>query len=273
MRALVVLAAASLLGFAQDPASADPKLREKAAKSLAREGSAAIEKLQPLLSDPVPSVRRAAAESIVSIGGPNILEPLTFSLRDGDPQIQMLAANGLVNFYLPGFYQTGWKARIRRSASDWLEHFTGPDDDTEVVPRYVVVRPEIIEALGEVAAASPSMEARATACRALGVLRGRAASEQLLAALATKNTEVLYEVLTAFEKIRNPEVAPKLFYLLRDPEERVQVAAIQTVAVLGNHDAVEPLMEAWRRARNDKIRAVILEALAMLPEESSRPLF
>lgn len=273
MRVLVVLAAAGLLALAQDPSSPDPKQREKAAKALAKEGSSAIERLQPLLSDPVLDVRRAAVESIVSIGGPNMLEPLTFSLRDGDPKIQALAANGLVNFYLPGYYQTGWKARIRRSASDWLEHFAGPDDETEVIPRYVVVRPEIITALGEVAAKSTSLETRAVACRALGVLRGRAASEQLLEALATKNADVLYEVLIAFEKIRYPEVAPRLFYLLRDPEERVQVAAIQTVAVLGNHDAVEPLMEAWRRSRNDKIRAVILEALAMLPEESSRPLF
>ena len=117
------------------------------------------------------------------------------------------------------------------------------------------------------------MEGRAAAARALGVLRGGAASEQLLAALQTKNTAVLYEVLTAFEKIRMPEVAPRLFYMLRDPDVKVQLAAIQTVSLLGNKEANAPLREAWERTKSDRVRAALLEAMAMLPDEGNRPLF
>jgi HEAT repeat protein len=117
------------------------------------------------------------------------------------------------------------------------------------------------------------MEGRMAAARALGVLRGRAASDQLLAALGTKNTGVLYEVLTAFEKIRNPDVAPRLFFMLRDPDEKVQLAAIQTVSLLGNKEANAPLREAWERTKSDKVRRALLEAMAMLPDEANRPMF
>ena len=105
------------------------------------------------------------------------------------------------------------------------------------------------------------------------MLRAGEASEQLLAALLTKNSGVLYEVLTAFEKIRNAEVAPRLFYMLRDPDEKVQLAAIQTVSLLGTKDANGPLREAWERTKSDKVRRALLEAMAMLPDEANRPLF
>lgn len=262
---------ASLLTAAQDPSSSDPKQRVKAAKALSKEGSAGVEKLKPLLSDAEVSVRRAAVDSLVAIGGQATLEPLTYSLTDGDGDVQRMAANGLVNFYLPGYYQTGWRARLKRGAEGIMDRFRSADDP--IVPAYVTARPEIVAALGKVTAESTSMEARATAARALGVLRARAASDQLLAALATKNTPVLYEVLTAFEKIRNPEVAPRLFYMLRDPDEKVQIAAIQTVSLLGNNDANPPLREAWERTRIDKVRRALLEAMAMLPDEANRPLF
>jgi len=267
---LSVLMATALLA-AQDPASADVKQRMKAARALAKEGSAGVERLRPLLSDADVEVRRAAVESLVVIGGQQTLEPLTYSLSDGDGEVQRLAANGLVNFYLPGYYKSGWRGRLKRGADTVLDRFRGPDEP--VAPAYVTARPEIVAALGKVTAESASMDARAATARALGVLRGGEASEQLLAALQTKNTGVLYEVLTAFEKIRNPEVAPRLFYMLRDPDEKVQLAAIQTVSLLGNKEANAPLREAWERTKSDKVRRALLEAMAMLPDESNRPLF
>lgn len=268
---LSLLLAAVCVRGAQDPASADPKQRVKAARALSKAGSAGVDKLKPLLSDSEVAVRRAAVESLAAIGGQQTLEPLTYSLGDGDGEVQGLAANGLVNFYLPGYYQSGWRGRLKRGSEGLLDRFRGPDEP--VAPVYVTARPEIIAALGKVTAESASMEGRMAAARALGVLRGRAASDQLLAALATKNTGVLYEVLTAFEKIRNPDVAPRLFFMLRDPDEKVQLAAIQTVSLLGNKEANAPLREAWERTKSEKVRRALLEAMAMLPDEANRPLF
>jgi HEAT repeat protein len=252
-------------------AAGSSKDRVKEARALAKEGLSGIEKLQPYQNDEDAGVRRAAVESLLAIGGPQTLEPLTLSLGDVDGEVQRLAAIGIVNFYLPGYYQTGWRAKLKRGAESLFEHFIEPEEP--VTPAYVRVRPRIVAALGKVVAESPSMSARAEAARALGILRGKEASDQLLAALATKNDEVLYEVLTAFEKIRNPEVAPKLFYLLRDPDEKVQLAAIETVSLLGNKDANPSLREAWDRTKSDKVRRALLEAMAMLPDEANRPLF
>ena len=267
---LSMLMAAALMA-AQDPAAADAKQRVKAARAFAKEGSAGVERLRPLLSDSDVGVRRVAVESLAAIGGQKTLEPLTYSLTDGDGEVQRMAANGLVNFYVPGYYQSGWRGRMKRGADTVLNRFRGADEP--VAPAYVTARPEIVAALGKVTAESASMDARAAAARALGVLRGHQASEQLMAALATKNTAVLYEVLTAFEKIRKADIAPRLFYMLRDPDEKVQLAAIQTVSLLGNMEANPPLREAWERTKNVRVRRALLEALAMLPEEANRPLF
>jgi HEAT repeat protein len=266
--AIVCALLAAAVAAGQSPAAGDPKQRAKAARALGKGGAAAVEQLKPYQTDPDVNVRREAVEALVSIGGKETLDPLVVSLGDGDGEVQATAAAGLVNFYVPGYYQSGWRGRLK---GGWLDKLRGTDDP--VAPSYVVARPEIIAALGKVVAESPSMEGRAAAARALGVLRGRAASEQLLAGLLTKNTPVLYEVLTAFEKIRNPEVAPRLFYMLRDPDEKVQIAAIQTVALLGNKEAAAPMREAWERTKSDKVRRALMEGLAMLPDEANRPLF
>ncbi len=249
----------------------DVKQRVKAARALGKAGSGGVEQLKPYLQDGSAEVRRAAVSSLAEIGGQAALDPLTAALGDGDGEVQMTATSGLVNFYLPGYYQSGWRSRLKRGTDSLLDRFR--EDNEPVAPAHVTARPEIIAALGRVTAESGSMEARAGAARALGILRGGAASDQLLAALQTKNTPVMYEVLTAFEKIRNREVAPRLFYMLSDPDEKVQIAAIQTVSVLGNTEANEPLREAWERTKSEKVRRALLEAMAMLPDEKNRGLF
>ena len=151
----LLMAAAVLL--AQDAASSDPKQRVKAAKAMGKEGSSGVEKLKPLLSDSDVTVRRAAVESLVAIGGQQTLEPLTYSLADGDGEVQSMAANGIVNFYVPGYYQSGWRGRLKRGSEGLLDRFRDPNEP--VAPLYVKARPEIIEALGKVTAESASMEA------------------------------------------------------------------------------------------------------------------
>ena len=232
---------------------------------------AAIAALSICAQEQDAKARMKAVVALIETGGPQSLEALTPYLADPDAGVQRTAVDGLVNFYLPGYYKLGWRGRFQKATGAVTDRFTGGDDP--VVPSYVTVRPEIVSGIAKVAADTASMETKAAACRALGVLRAGAASETLLGALATKNTAVLYEVMTAFEKIRNPAVAPKLFYLLRDPDEKVQIAAIQTVSLLGNKDAIEPLREAWTRTKNDRVRRALMEAFALLPEESNRALF
>ena len=267
MRIASLLLLTSILLWA-DTSSKD---RQKYAKAMAKEGAAGIPKLLPYAQDPDAEVRREVVRSMVAIGGPASLEPLTQALLDGDEEVQIRATDGLVNFYLPGYWESGLSGRMKRAGTRVLGHWTEPND--QVIPGHVEVRPEIVAALGKMTNGNGPMMARANAARAVGVLRGKAATEDLVQALAAKDGKLIYEVLVAFEKIRDRSVAPKLHYLLRDLDDKVQVAALDTVGLLMNPESVAPLREAYERARNERVRRAALNAVALIPDEGSRPLF
>jgi HEAT repeat protein len=117
------------------------------------------------------------------------------------------------------------------------------------------------------------MEARANAARAVGILRGKAAVPDLLEAVHTKDSDVIYESLTALQKIRDESAGPRIVFLLHDFDPKVQVAAIETTGLLLNKQAVPDLTDTLNRARDAKVRRAALTAIAMLPTESSRPLY
>ena len=90
------------------------------------------------------------------------------------------------------------------------------------------MRPEVIAALGKLVRGGGSMDARANAARAMGILRGKAAMPDLVDALRTKDTDVIYESLVALQKIRDESAGPQIVFLLRDLDPKVQIAAIET---------------------------------------------
>ncbi len=250
----------------------DPKQRVRAARDLAKQGSSdAIPKLQAMLSDPVPDVRIEAVKAITDIGTRTSLDPLIQATRDNDPEVQIRATDGLVNFYLPGYVKTGLGASIRRVGGAIKGRFTDTND--QVIDPYVEVRPEVIEALGKLARGGVSMEARANAARAVGILRGKAAIPDLVQALRSKDDQVMYESLTAIQKIGDPAAAPQISFLLRDLNDKIQIAAIETTGLLRNRDALPQLRSVLQDARSNKVRRAALVAIAMMPDESSRPLY
>lgn len=247
------------------------KERQKYAKLMVKEGAAGIPKLLPYAQDPDAEVRREVVRSMVAIGGPASLEPLTLALQDSDEEVQIRATDGVVNFYLPGYWERGLSGTMKRAGTRVLSRWTDTND--QVVPGHVEVRPEVVAALGKMVNGSGAMMARANAARAVGVLRGKAAMDDLVQAMAAKDGKLIYEVLIAFEKIRDRSVAPKIHYLLRDLDDKVQVAALETVGLLMNPESVAPLREAYERARNERVRRAALNAVALIPDEGSRPLF
>lgn len=211
-------------------------------------------------------VRLAAVRSITEIGTQRSLDPLLQATKDNDPEVQIRAVDGIVNFYLPGYIQTG----LARWSSAVKGRFQKEND--QVIDPYVAVREDATVAIGRLARGGASMESRANAARALGILRGKAAVPDLLQALQSKNDDVIFESLIAFQKIRDTSAGPKMLFLLRDLQERVQVAAIETVGLLGTREAVPELQRAFNNGRTDRVRRAALTALAMLPDPSSRPL-
>jgi HEAT repeat protein len=207
----------------------------------------------------------------VEIGGPKSIEPLIQATHDNDDQIQIRAVDGLVNVYLPGYVAQGLTANIKRAGSSIKQRFADRND--QIVERYVLVRPEALEAIGKLVGGGSSMESRANAARAVGILRGHQELPALYAALRSKDTEVLYESLVAIQKIREEQSGPRVQFLLRDLSERVQIAAIETTGVLQNKAAAPELRTVLETSSKPKVRRAALAALAMFPDQANRALY
>ncbi len=199
--------------------------KPKDVRELAKGGSNAIPQLQALLKNQDLDVRVEAVRAIVEIGTQRSLDALIEACRDSDAQVQILATDGLVNFYLPGYVRTGFGAKLHRVGKSIKGKFTDTND--QVIEAYIQVRPEVITTLGKLARGGVSMETRANAARAIGILRGRAAIPDLLEGMKSKDGAVLYESLIAIQKIRDSNVAPQIPSLLRHLDEPVQVRAAE----------------------------------------------
>ncbi len=261
-----------LAGFAfcQAPA-ADTKQRLKTVHDLSKQGEDAISQIVPYVTDPDLSVRIEAVKALVDIGGPRTVDPLVVATRDNDPEIQIRATDGLVNFYLPGYIKVGLSGSLHRVGTTIKAKFTDTND--KIIDAFVQVRPDVIEAIGKLAAHGASIEARANAARAIGILRGKAAIPDLAEALHSKDDQVMYECLIAIQKIRDPSAAPLIAFLLRDLDEKIQVTALETTGILLNRSAAPDVRGALEHARTLKVRRAALAALAMLGEPADRPTF
>ena len=266
LKAVIAVLVVPLFLIAQDVRSTDPKQRVKAIHEIGKQASpSAIEQLTPLLSDPEVNVRAEAVKAIVQVGTSASLDPLIQALKDNDPTVQMLAADGIVNYYLPGYVQRG----LKKIGSTLKTGLTGDGND-QIVPPYAHVREDAVITLGRVASGGSSMESRANAARAVGILRGKAAIPDLLASLKSKDSDVIYESLAALQKIRDNSVAPRIVFLVNDLDDRVQTTALETVGLLECKECAPDVRKAFDRARNVKVKRSALAALAMIPVEANR---
>jgi HEAT repeat protein len=263
------LAAFALILFSPGLYSQD--VRPKDVREIAKNGAAAIPKLQALLSNPDKEVRREAVKQIVQIGTQNSLDPLIQATRDADPEVQILAANGLVNFYFPGYVQSGLAGSLKRAGAGIKGLFTDTND--QAVDSYVKARPEVVQAIARLIAGGGTAEARANAARGVGVLRGAAAVPDLVEATHAKDSGIIYESLIALQKIRDEAAGPRVEFRLHDLDSKVQIAAIETVGLLRDMGALPELTDALRRARDIKVKRAALTSIAMLPDPASRPLY
>lgn len=257
------------LSFAQN--QPDTKQRQRAAHDLAKNGPDGVPALQGYVKDPDLNVRLEAVKALDEIGGPKTLDALVLASRDPDPEMQIRATDGLVNVYLPGYLKTGISGTLARAGNSVKAKFTDTDD--QIIDAFVEVRPDVIEALGHLVSMGASVESRANACRAVGILRGRAAIPDLVQALHSKDSQVMYEAIIAIQKIRDVSAGPQVAFLLHDLEERIQVAAIDTTGLLRNTDAAPTLRDVLAHARSNKVHRSAVSALAMLAQPEDRTSF
>ena len=257
-----------LLAFSLIASAAAQDIRPKDVREIGKAGSGAIPRLTELLKNPNTDVR---VEAVKQLTDARALDALILATRDNEAEVQIQATDGLVNFYLPGYVQTGFGSSIKRVGGSIKGKFTDTND--QVVDPYITARPDVVAALGALVRGGASMQSRANAARAVGILRGKAAIPDLVAALRTKDTDVLYESLIAMQKIRDESAGPQITFLLHDLNSKVQIAAIETTGLLRNRQAVPDLVEVVNRSKDAKVRRAALGALAMLPDEKSRPIY
>jgi len=268
MRKLFALVAlVSLAGFLNAQ-----QVRPKDVRDIGKGGVSAIPQLTALLQNPQKDVRIEVVRQLTAIGGEDSLNPLIEATGDKDPEVQARAADGLANFYYPGYAeQSGIGGDLKR-VSAGIKGMFG-DATEQVIDPYIIVRPEVITALGKLVSAGNSSEARAGAARALGVLRGQAALPDLVEAVHSNDSGTIYEALVALEKIRDTSAGPRVEFRLHDLDKRVETAAIDCVGVLHDTGAIPTLNDVLKNASDIAVRRAALGAIAMMPDAGQRPLF
>ncbi len=257
--------------LAQDLNSEMPQERRRAVADLAKQGPSALPKLAPVLRDVDVDVRREAVKAVAEIGTQDAIPILITASEDRHPDVQILATDGLVNIYLPGYFQTGVSAIWSNFTRSVKSRFVQVSD--QVIDPYVQVRPEVIDAIGALVTRGMSSDAKANAARAVGILRGKQATPQLLEGLKNRDGSVIYESLNALTKIGDPETAPKIAYLLNDPDRKIQIAAIEATGMLRNQEASGNLEALLNRSRHRDVQRAALSSIAMIAAPASRPTF
>jgi HEAT repeat protein len=249
----------------------DTRQRARAVREMGTQGQDAIPRIAPYLRDIDLSVRLEAVKALDNISGPKTVDALVEAARDNDPEIQIRATDGLVNVYLPGYLKTGLSGTVSRAGNSIRAKFTDTND--QIIDAYVEVPLPVIQVLGRLAHGGASLESRANAARALGILRGQAAIPDLIEALNSKDDRLMYESLVALQKIRDPAAGPGVAFLLRDLNEKIQVAALQATGILRNQGAAQDVRYVIDHPLTPKVRRQALSTLAMLADPADHGIF
>jgi len=248
-----------------------PKQQISRIRDLGKRDAGAIPSLSAYLSNPNSEVRLEAVRAIVRIGGEDSLTPLVQATKDKNPDAQIEATDGLVNFYVPGYVPKGFTSPMTRGVRHAKSYFANQND--QVIDPSVTVRPEIYDALAEEISGPAIVEVKTNAARAAGILRARPAVPALTGALRHKDSDLILECLVALQKIKDPAAGAALGGPARDLDERVKMTALETIGKLRALDAAPDVRAALSTARTMKVRRAALEALAMLGISGDRTTF
>jgi HEAT repeat protein len=260
-----------LLLAGQNNDGLSPKDRISRIRDLGKRDAAAIPALSAYLSNPSAEVRLEAVKAIVRIGGADSLTPLLQATKDKDPDVQIRATNGLVNFYVPGYVAKGLTAPVTRGVRQAKSVFATRND--QVIDASVSIRPEISDALADEISGPAIVDVKTNAARAAGILRARSTVPALTGALRHKDSALILECLVALQKIKDPAAGTALGGPARDLDERVKITALETIGKLRSLDGAPDVRAALSNARNMKVRRAALEALAMLGISGDRSTF
>jgi HEAT repeat protein len=270
-RLLACIMLAELAAFGQSEAGNNNQ-RILTIRNLGKRDYTVIPTIAQYLKDSDRDVRVEAVKAIVRIDTTHSLDALIQATHDNDPEVQIRATDGIVNAYLPGYVaKAGLTGSLTRGVRQVKSFFSSRND--QVVDPDVVVRPDVAQALGDEIRGGASLDARANAALAAGILRAQPAVPALVQASHSTNSELIFECLVALQKIHDPSAGPGISFLAHDLDERIQATALETIGILRSLQSAPDVRSALKNARSMRIRRAALEALAMLAIPGDRPIF
>jgi len=269
----LLIAAAVLL---QNPSldSISPKERMAAVDKMAVIGNReAIPQLAAALKkEPKSDIRAEMVAALGRIRDREAVPVLVDTMRnDLDKDVRSQAIDSLLRLYIPIEDSGPIRTIFNRVKSVFLQ------PDSPVVGPEVQVDAAVKDALATTMQKDFSDEVRAQAARALGSLRARDQVPLLLEALENpQNREhqtVRIEIVRTLGALRDPAAGPALERTLRDSNKQVVAEAVSAIGLVG-HTAARPVLEEmFRTDPSGVIKSRALEALALLRDPASIPLF
>lgn len=274
---LSLAAAAPLAAQIEDLESTDVKIRKKAVQSLGEKGKGRqgdtktiCDSLAKVVRDPAQEIREEAVIALIKTGTSDCQVGLEAATKDAAPEIQSLAVDGLVNFYSPGYVKFGWLNSVKSFGKSLKNRFR--EREPLLIDPYVKVSPSTQDAIAPLITGGSSMESRANAARASGILHAERSIPKLKEGLRAADKEIVVESIRSLGKIRDTSVGPDMAFLLVNPSEDIQVAAAETLGNLRTKEAVPSLVELARSGKKDVQRAA-LTSLAKIPDNGEEKLF
>ncbi len=265
--ALAVLAASG-----RSKPDSDTNQRILSIRDLGKRDYTVIPTIAQYLKDPSRDIRIEAVKAIVRIDTVHSLDALVEATHDNDPEVQIRATDGIVSAYMPGYVaKSGLTGSLTRGVRQVKSFFASRND--QVVDADLVVRPDVAQALADEITGAASLDARANAALAAGILRARPAVPALVKSTHSTDSDLIFECLVALQKIHDPAAGPGIGFLANDLDQRIQATALETIGVLRSLQSAPDVRSALAHARNARIRRAALEALAMLAIPDDRAIF
>ncbi|HEX8186584.1 MAG TPA: HEAT repeat domain-containing protein [Blastocatellia bacterium] len=264
----------TLLAYLKSP---DTGTRREAARRLGERrerNQLAVEALSVAArKDEKRDVRAEAVEALGKIKDFSALPEMLDSLKDPSEIVRGAAVKSLVMLYTEHDIDF---ITNRRTGWNLFNPFLDTSDH-EIIEPYIVVAPEIINAIGEAARGDRERDVRIAAIRALGVLRGQGASAQLADALSA-DQDVRIDVIRSFIKIGDPAAGAYLIPFFRDSDQRVRTQAMVAAGILKYRPAVEPLLSIYglgpeKKGKISKVVGTVKGAFSYNPSRDEAALW
>ncbi len=263
---------AVISAFGRSDTSPNANQRILSIRDLGKRDYTVIPTIAQYLKDPNRDIRIEAVKAIVRIDTTHSLDALVQATHDNDSEVQIRATDGIVNAHLPGYVaKAGLTGSLTRGVRQVKSFFSSRND--QVVDPDVIVRPDVAQALGDEIRGGASLDVRANAALAAGILRARAAVPALVQAAHSTDSDLIFECLIALQKIHDPSAGPGIGFLAHDLDDRIQATALETIGILRSLQSASDVRSALKNARSMRIRRAALEALAMLAIPGDRAIF